>query len=321
MENKIVLGIDVSKDKLDAALLKQGKYKTKVFKNNENGFEELMFWMNRHTQEAVHVCLEATGVYGENISHYLFHKGMMVSVVNPAKIKGFGQGELSRTKTDKTDSQPIARFCLAMNPAAWEPPAPEIRELKVLVRRLESLMKMKQEEENRLEVSGQIIKASIERMIKVLDEQIDEIRKRIKNHIDNHPDLKKRKDLLETIPGVGPATIAQVLSMDCTPERFEEIKDLVAFVGLNPKHKQSGSSIQGRSRISKTGDSTLRKALYLPAVSAKQHNPILKAFYERLLAAGKPKMVAICAVMRKLLHIIYGVLKTGKAFDPNYTAA
>lgn len=320
MENKAVLGIDVSKDKLDAALLREGKYKTRLFKNNEKGFEELIEWMNKHTKQAVHVCLEATGVYGEEISIYLFDKSFVVSVVNPAKIKGFAQGELTRTKTDKTDAQLIARFCLAMNPAAWEPPAPEIRELKVLVRRLESLMKMKQEEDNRLSVSSRIVQGSIERMIEILDGEIKEIREKIKNHIDNHPNLKNRKDLLETIPGVGPATIAQLLSMDCTPERFEEIKDLVAFVGLNPRHRQSGSSIQGRSRISKTGDSTLRKALYLPAVSAKQHNPILKAFYERLLAAGKPKMVAICAVMRKLLHIIYGVLKTGKAFDPNYAA-
>lgn len=320
MENKVVMGIDVSKDKLDAALLRQGKYKTRIFKNNQKGFEELIEWMKKHTKEEVHVCLEATGIYGEDISTYLFNKGLVVSVVNPARIKGFGQGELARTKTDKADAQLIARFCLAMNPMPCKPAAAEIQELKILVRRLESLMKMKQEEENRRAVCSNIVKASIERVLQILDVQIEEIRDKIKKHIETHPGLKKRKELLETIPGVGANTIAQVLSMECTPERFEEIKDLVAFVGLNPKHRQSGSSIQGRSRISKTGDTTLRKALYMPAVVAKQYNPILKRLYERLLGAGKPKMLAICAVMRKLLHIIYGVLKTGKAFDPNYRA-
>lgn len=318
MEDKVVLGIDVSKDKLDAALLRQSKYKTRTFKNDHKGFEELIVWMNKHTVQTVHVCLEATGIYGEGVSHYLFDKGILVSVVNPAKIKGFGRGELSRTKTDKTDSQLIARFCLAMNPIAYKPAAPEIRELRGLVKRVDSLLKMKQEEGNRLGVCAEIIKSSIGKIIEALDEQIEEIREKIKNHIASHPLLKKQKELLETIPGVGLATIAQVLSMECTPERFENVKDLVAFVGLNPKHRQSGSSIHGRSHISKTGDSTLRKALYMPAIVAKQHNPILKALYDRLLAAGKPKMLAICAVMRKLLHLIYGVLKTGKIFDPNY---
>lgn len=321
MENKVVVGIDISKDKLDTALLRQGKYKTRTFKNNDRGFEELIVWINKYTSQAVHVCLEATGSYGEDVSTYLFDKGIVVSVVNPARIKGFAQGELSRTKTDKTDSQLIARFCLAMNPTPWAPPPLEIRALKVLVRRLESLVKMRQEEENRLGVCSEIVKASIEKVIQILEMQIEEIRDKIKNQIDTYPGLKGRKELLETIPGVGAVTIAHILSMECTPERFEAAKDLVAFVGLNPRHRQSGSSIHGRSRISKTGDSTLRKSLYMPAVVAKQHNPILKAFYERLLAAGKPKMLAICAVMRKLLHIIYGVLKTGKAFDSNYKLA
>lgn len=321
MENKVVMGIDISKDKFDAALLRKGKYKTRLFKNNAAGFSELITWMNKHTEQAVHVCLEATGVYGEELSTYLFEKGVIVSVVNPARIKGFGQSELSRTKTDKTDAQLIARFTLAMDPAPWAPPPGEIQELKVLVRRLEALMKIKLEEENRLGVCSHMVKSSIEKVIQTIDEQIKEIKDKIKNHIQTHSGLKAHKELLETIPGVGPATIAQVLSMQCTPERFETVRELVAFVGLNPRHKQSGSSIHGRSRISKMGNCQLRKSFYMPAVVAKFHNPILKRLYERLLAAGKPKMVAICAVMRKLLHIIYGVLKTGIAFDGNYKPA
>ncbi len=205
-----------------------------------------------------------------------------------------------------------------MNPTPWQPLSKEIRDLSSLVKRLESLNAFKQEEQNRLEVSSIIVKESIRKVLNLLDTEIDEIKNKINNHIEQHPKLKEKQELLNSIPGVGEATIAQILSMACTPERFENAKKLAAFAGLNTKHRQSGSSVQGRSHISKTGDSSLRKSLYLPAIVAKQHNPLLKAMYDRLLAAGKSKMIAICAVMRKLLHIIYGVLKSGIPFDVDF---
>ncbi len=136
-----------------------------------------------------------------------------------------------------------------------------------------------------------------------------------KKSIDQNPDLRDQKRLLETIPGVGEATIAHLLSFMGTPARFKNAKQLAAFVGLNPKQHESGSSVRGRSRLSKTGDASLRKALYMPAISAKTHNPIIKAFCERLQKAGKPPMVIIGAAMRKLLHLMYGFLKSGKPFD------
>jgi transposase len=153
MNEKIFLGIDIAKLKFDVALLKNAKYKTKVFTNNNKGFAELIAWLDKNDSKTVHSCLEATGVYGEALSTYLVDKNILVSVVNPAQIKGFGQGELSRTKTDKTDAKLIARFCKAMNPAPWEPSPREIRELKCLVNRLDSLNVMKQSEKNRLEIS------------------------------------------------------------------------------------------------------------------------------------------------------------------------
>jgi transposase len=126
---------------------------------------------------------------------------------------------------------------------------------------------------------------------------------------------------LESIPGVGEATIAQILSFMGVPKRFKNARQLAAFVGLNPKKHESGSSVRGRSRLSKTGDSALRKALYMPAISAKKYNPVIKAFCERLQKAGKPPMVIIGAAMRKLLHLIYGVLKSGKPFNANLAIA
>lgn len=318
MQNKLVLGIDIAKLKFDAALLKDTKYKTKVFSNNTKGFDELISWLHKHDGQKAHVCLESTGIYGDALSTYLADKQILVSVVNPAQIKGFGQSELNRTKTDKADSKLIARFCRAMDPPPWQPLPKEVRDLSSLVRRLESLNAIRQEEQNRLAVSSTIVKESIIKIIDLLSAEIDEIKNKINSHIDNHPKLKEKHELLNSIPGVGIATIAQILSMSCTPERFKNAKKLAAFAGLNPKHRQSGSSLQGRSHISKTGDNSLRKALYMPAIVAKQHNPLLKDMYDRLLASGKSKMLAICAIMRKLLHIIYGVLKSGISFDVNY---
>ncbi len=320
MQSKVVLGIDIAKKKFDVALLTGSKYKNKVFTNNNKGFYELNTWLLKHDIQQLHVCLEATGTYGEALSEYLSDKAIMVSVVNPAQIKAFGVSELSRTKTDKTDAKLIARFCRAMNPDLWQPAPLEIRKLKGLVNRLDALNIMKRGEQNRLEVSIDIVKPSIEKVISMLDTEIGKIRIKIKNHIDSYSKLKKQQELLDTIPGVGEATIAMILSTMCTPDKFTTAKQLAAFVGLNPRHHQSGSSVQNRSHISKTGDTSLRKSLYMPAIVAKQHNPLLKALYDRLLASGKSKMLAICAVMRKLLHIIYGVLKSGIPFDVDFEA-
>jgi transposase len=116
-----VLGIDIAKLKFDVALLNNNKYKSKVFKNNTKGFEELCAWLKGQDIQSLHACLEATGTYGEVLSHYLKDAGFIVSVVNPAQIKGFAQSELSRTKTDKADAKLIARYCLTMKPSVWQP--------------------------------------------------------------------------------------------------------------------------------------------------------------------------------------------------------
>jgi len=146
-----------------------------------------------------------------------------------------------------------------------------------------------------------------------------EIKDYIQDHIDQHPDLSANKKLLETIPGVGNATIRQVLAFIGNVEDFQNAKQLAAFIGLNPKQRQPGSSVRGRTRLSKIGDSRLRKAFYMPAIVSKQYNPIIKDFCARLKTAGKSPMQIIGAAMRKLVHLIYGVLKSGKPFNPSLT--
>lgn len=319
--SKIVLGIDISKSKFDVALLRENKFKTKKFDNKNNGFIEMVEWLNKKevTSKDLHICMEATGIYGEALATYLFDEGYAVSVVNPAQIKGFAQSELSRNKTDRADAQLIARFCRAMNPPPWKPKPLHIRELQALVRRLEALQDMYFQENNRLEVSNCHVRASIESVIKKLAEEIVGVKKQIHTHIEQHEDLCEKSKLLETIPGVGEATISQVLAFLGNVDDFKNAKQFAAFVGLNPKQRQSGSSVRGRTRLSKMGNSNLRKAFYMPAVSAKRYNPIIKDFCENLKKAGKPTMLIIGAAMRKLVHIIFGVLRSGKPFCINFS--
>jgi len=313
--NQVVLGIDISKLTFDVGLLIKNNTFSKKFNNNKTGYTKLLSWLKNHKASFVHACMEATGTYGEQLATFLYEKKFKISIVNPAQIKGFAQSELLRTKTDKLDAKLIARFCTAMSPQAWKPTPKHIRELQSLVKRLESLNSMKRQEENRLEVSDNSIKPFIKKSIKFFAKQIETIKNKITIHIDNNPDLKSKSKLLNSIPGIGEATISQILAFLSNVQDFKNAKQYAAFVGLNPKQKFSGTSVKS-TKLSKIGDPRLRKAFYMPAIVAKQHNPILKQFCERLEAAGKHKMLIIGAAMRKLLHIIYGVLKTETEFNP-----
>jgi transposase len=316
-----ILGIDVSKRKFDVALLKDGKFKTKVFDNTDQGFVALSDWLGRHGAGRVHACLEATGRYGEALATALFDAGHRVSIVNPAQVKGFGMSELTRTKTDKADARLIARFCTAHQPPPWQPAPAHVRDLQAWVRRLDSLLDLKQQELNRLDTAFDVVRPSIHAVVATLDSQIAEVRRLIRDHIDRHPDLRDKQRLLQSIPGVGEATIAQVLAFFGEVSRFAKAKQLAAFIGVNPRQHLSGSSVTTKTRLSKTGAANLRRMLYMPAIVAMTHNPIVKAFCQRLKRAGKPVMAIIGAVMRKLVHIIYGVLKSRRPFDPTLAVA
>lgn len=319
MDNPI-LGIDISKKTFDVALLRGEKLKHKKFRNNEVGFKDLSAWLSRFDVGQLHACMEATSSYGETLAEYLFETGHQVSVVNPARIKGFAQGELMRTKTDKSDASLIARFCLAMRPSLWKPEPHEIKLIRDLTRRYESLMEMRQQEVNRLDVSSKELQIDIQKHIAYLDKSIAETKKRISNHIDDHPDMKHKKELLNSIPGVGDATINVVLSEFSDISRFDTAKQLASFIGLAPRHRLSGSSVRGRTSMSKVGNAQVRKSLFMPALVAMKYNPILIEMKSRLLKAGKPKMLIVGAAMRKLVHIIYGVLKNNQPFNPEFQA-
>ena len=313
-----ILGIDIAKQKFDVALLVDGKTKHKTCRNSVEGFETLMLWLEKQGIQKVHACMEATGNYGEDLAIYLHEAGHIVSIVNPARIKGFAQSELLRTKTDKIDAALIARFCLAMKPDPWIPPPPEIRFLRALVRRVDSLIDMRSQEKNRLSTAHESVIFLIKEHIAYLDQEIEKIRRQIADLIGQNPHLKQRKELLDSIPGIDKATIPRILAELDDLEKFNHVRQMVAFIGLAPKETLSGSSIKGKPRLCKIGHVRLREALYMPALVSIQCNPVMIAFYNRLKDKGKNGKVIVCAIMRKLVHVIFGVLKSGKKYDPNY---
>jgi transposase len=262
--------------------------------------------------------MEATSIYGNALARFLVAAGYEVSIVNSLRPKAFGRSELSRTKTDRADAKVIARFCAALQPAAWVPPAIEVEKLQALVHRLDNLTAMQQQEQNRLATVDPILVESITAHIDFLNEQIVETKKRIRDHFDAHPALKAQRDLLTSIPGIAETTATVILAEIGDLDTFDSADQLAAFAGLTPQEFSSGSSVHGKPRLSKIGNSRLRKALYMPAIVARRYNPFIRTFCDRLLAKGKSKMSMVGAAMHKLLRQVFGVLKSQKPFDPNF---
>jgi transposase len=316
-----VLGIDIAKVKFDVCLMRaEGKLKHKVFSNTTSGFEQLAVWLARQNVLHPHACMEATGTYGERLALFLHEAGHSVSVVNPAAVKAFAGSRLSRTKTDKVDAELIARFTVAQQPLRWSPPAPEVRELQALVRRLEALTGMRVAEENRLEAGPAVaaIRASVEAHLTYLNAELERTERLIRNHINAHPRLKGQSELLDSIPGIATTTAALLLAELVDVTQYTSARQVAAFAGLVPRERRSGSSVRGRTRLSKIGNARLRKALYFPAITALRCSPFFQAWAEGLRQRGKCKMSVIGAAMRKLIHLAYGVLKTGQPFDPEW---
>lgn len=312
--SKTVLGIDVAKSKLDVALMLNGKALMKKFDNSIKGFKLLQGWLASLKIVQVHACLEATGAYGDAVAEFLYESGHRVSVVNPFRIKSFAKSDLQRNKTDQADARTIAAFCLAKDPDDWHPLPPEIKQLQALTRRIEALERMLLVETNRLEMAPAATRPSIDRMIETLKQEIDNVQRLIKDHIDNHPDLKHQSDLLQTIPGIGEKT-ARLLLGEIEFRSFTSARALAAHAGVTPRQFQSGTSLNW-TRLSKLGSGRIRKALYFPAVSAIRYNAVIKKFARRLSEDGKAPMQIVGAAMRKLLHIAFGVIKNNRPFDP-----
>lgn len=321
------LGMDVAKSKLDCRLLldeASGKQKSKVVNNAKSGIVDLLAWTTKHniSPEELHVVMEATGVYHEQAALALVDAGVRVSIINPAQVKDFGRGLAVRTKTDGVDSFVLARYGALLKPAAWTPPAPEARMLQALLARREAIAQDLQRERNRQEKADasdtpELVQKSLQDSIGFLVKQLAQLQQDIDDHINRHPCLKKDMNLLQSIPGVGPQVGGNMLSV-LSSHHFESAEQLAAYLGLVPVEHQSGSSVHGRAKLSKTGPARIRAVLFMAAVVAKSCNPHVKAVYDRLLASGKTKMSALGAAMRKLVHLCFGVIKTQTPYQRDY---
>lgn len=316
------LGNDLSKEYFDATLRQSDENKVhRRFDNNASGFAALQAWLQKQGVSELHACMEATNIYWEELAEFLHDKGYTVSVVNPARIKGFAISQLRRNKTDKLDSEVIADFCAKMEPIAWVPPSAEQRKLRSLVRHRDAMQKTITQQKNRLaSCNDSDVKASLQRIIQYLQDEQQQLEAQIESFIKSQPALQEQETLLCSIKGLGPKTSAKFLAEMYDLADYDDAHSAAADAGLSIAHHESGTSVRRKPKLSKVGKASMRGALFWPAVTAIRHNPVVRRLAQRLEAKGKPRMVIIAAAMRKLVHLAYGVLKNKTPFDPNWEA-
>jgi transposase len=314
MQATHILGIDIAKRKFDVCLraaAADGPRHTHTFPNHAKGFKALNRWLAKYPLPHLHACLEATSRYGDALLGHLHHHGHTVSLVNPRRTRHYAASRLVRTQNDPLDAALIADFCASQHPRPWHPVAAGKRQLQDLVRTRGFFLNQKQQCGNRSETADPISARHLRQHIRQLEAQITAL-------LQTQPDLARQVELADSISGVGRLTAAVAVAELPPVERLEHAGQAVAFAGLDPRQKDSGTSVHTAPRLSKMGSRLLRQTLYMAALAALRHNPIIRALGERLKAKGKGGKRAVAAAMRKLVRLIYGVLKQGKPFDPNW---
>jgi len=312
-----VLGLDMAKKSVQAELRKNGNKVRFGFDNNAKGFAQLARVLQEQSAPKIWAGLEATGSYSQALALWLHGQGHRVSLLNPRRVKQYARSAGNRNKTDLLDAARDADFICAHQPAPWQPPTLEVAQLRALVRRREELSLMLQAEKNRLEGVAPNVRSSLERIIITLSTQKRRLEKLITQQIRSHHQLSRDHQLLCTIKGIGSLTAAILLAEMARPGQVERARQAAAHAGLAPRREQSGTSVRRNRGPGKEGSPYLRKALYMPALVAIKYNAPLRHFASPLRTAGKPKMSILCALMRKLTHIAFGVLKHQKPFNPS----
>lgn len=311
------VGVDVAKDKFDAALNLGNKYRHDCFSNDAKGYRAFHKWLDKHTNQPW-ICMEATGHYSELIADYLFAEQFKVSIVNPLQIKNFARAKLSRNKTDKLDAAVIADYCEKMKPAIFESRSDEQKELKELSNLLDMLKGQYTQLSNQLDSArSETARRALRKLLKNLEKEIKRVECLIAEVIKCNKDLHQNLKLMTSIKGVGKLTAYKVLSHVPHMNSFRNAKQFAAFIGISPRQNQSGN-FQGKTSISRLGNSALRKSFYMAAMVAIRHNKLIQPFVARLKQNGKAPKAIICAVMRKLAHFIFGIIKNKRPFDVEF---
>jgi transposase len=307
---KVILGLDVSKAKLDACL-RLPQPRTCTVPNTPAGHAQLLAWAAPGGD--LHLCLEATNTYGQAIAHYAHAAGHTVSILQPLAVKRYAQATLARNKTDRLDAALIADYGHTQQPRAWTPPAPAQAALQAQSRLRTELIELRLGLVNALATAHPAVQPNLRATIRSLQTQITKLDGQLATTLRRDPVLAAQAKLLRSIPAVGPVLCAGLLAE--LPAELRDARAATAYAGLNPRQHDSGSSVHGRTTLSKIGNARLRRLLYVPALTALQHNPVLRAQAERLAAKGKPGQVRVGAVMRKLLCLCVGVLRSGQPWN------
>jgi transposase len=327
----LVVGIDISMDDFHVCIKEKTDGKVKIkgtskFSNSYKGFIELITWVTKRNKECGEVLyvMEATGSYYENLAYFLYERNSQVSVVLANKVKHFAKSLNVKTKTDKVDSALIAELGIERELSRWIPMASEYKQLRDLCREMLSLKK----DRSRAKCQLHAMNHSHEKMnaiVRIKKEQIDfyedsiqQIELEIKKIVNSDEELKRKIEQIEMVKGLKMLTIITVLCETNGFLMFNSIRQVVSYSGLDVVMKESGN-YKGKTKISKKGNARIRHCLYMPALTATQHNQNIKSLYERINEKNPEiKRKGIVAGMRKLLILIFVLWKKDEAYNPNY---
>ena len=308
-------GIDISKDVFDVMDQKGVHYQ---FKNTQKGFKEFLEILTKKS----HCVMEATGYYHYQLAYFLLENHLLVSVENPLSVKRFIQMKLSKIKTDKSDAKMICEYAQNVELKLWKGESKDQQECLQIIRMLSvyskqsTALKNKIHGEKTLGNTKTYVVKSINRSLKSIKKEVGLLEKQLQEIVKKtHQDLLTR---LESIPGLGRKTSLMLIVLTDGFERFETAKALCSYSGLTPTIRQSGSSIKGRPRISKMGNPKLRNLLFMCSFTACKYNNACKAIYDRIVAKGKSKKLALIAVCNKLLKQAFAIAKSGLIYDETY---
>jgi transposase len=314
-KSTLFFGIDISKDCFDVYGDSLGH---KSYPNTKEGFRSFL----RVLDKSSHCVMEATGCYHHKLSMFLYEKGMVLSVVNPVIIKRFIQMKLKRVKTDKSDAFMIYNYACEQVLEPWQPEPSYIVRSKELLSLMQTYSRQSTALKNKLHAlehrghGKSLLVTSIKRQLRNLKKEGQMLENELEALIkSNEANLFSR---LTTIPGIGKKTAVLIMVSTSNFKSFESHRQVSSFLGLAPNERSSGSSIRGRSRISKTGDGLLRNHLFMCSFTACIHNPHCKALFDRIVAKGKSRKLALIAVCNKLIKQAYAIAKSGLPYDPNY---
>lgn len=322
MHNPEVCGLDVSAKELVVMVRRDGKTEPcRSFPNTRQGHQELRRYLT-HQRERVRVCMESTGLYGLDVALALqADTRIELMVANPRAVKDFARALLQRSKTDPLDALVLLEYAARMPFQPWQPPPAAALQVSALARRIHALTQQCTMEKNRLHAVAatattlRVIVQDLRRSVRALETAIAKLRREAHKILAATPELERRFLLLQSTPGIGAVSALQLLGELVLIPANCDVRQWVAYAGLDPRHHESGTSVHQKVRISKVGNRHIRRALYMPALTAVRFAPHLRAFYLHLQARGKCKMVALVAVMRKLLHAIFGMFKNDAPFD------